>query len=125
VLTLSSLASPIKQQVLMTMTSASVSSSTKEYPSCPRIPSIFSASTRFLSQPRDMNNKFIRSFLSPSNFSKKRGKKIRQRLISPLFFLFLGGFPFGHPRLFFGRFPGLSSSPDDSDLLFIKPLNSC
>src|SRR5699024_9799390 len=56
---LSSLASWMKQQVLMTITSASCSSSVIWYHSFARSPSMTSESTRFLSQPRDINNTFM------------------------------------------------------------------
>ena len=54
----------MKQQVLMTMASASASSSTMVYPLSDNSPSIFSLSTRFLSQPKEINNTFfIYSFI--------------------------------------------------------------
>ncbi len=55
---LSCLASLIKQHVLTTTASASVSSSVIENPLCTNIPSIISVSTRFLSQPREINKIF-------------------------------------------------------------------
>ena len=59
VLMLSSLASPIKQQVFTITASALLSSSVNRYPFSESAPSITSESTRFLSQPREISNTFM------------------------------------------------------------------